>query len=114
MITLSSAAITWLLIGERGASSDTMFGTFIGVPFCRDEQHPYDPSDLLRCVKLLRDVPEFRGRMEEMRNVSSVWSRFVDHWDELTSLLADEMADGVHNATRTYDLMLKIRANHRP
>lgn len=114
--SLSDAAINWLAIGERGLSSEQMFETFTGMPCLTGlwryrTHHPYDPSDLRRCMKLLETVPEFQGRMEEMRKVSPTWSRFVDRWDELIALLKQEMSDKRNKgkAPQTYELMKEIR-----
>lgn len=115
VFVLPETALNWLANGERGLSSEQMFETFTGLP-CRSRHfknvpcHPHDPADLRRCVELLKSVTEFRGRMEEMRAVSSAWSRLVDRWDELTALLEQEMADTSNNgsATKTYNLMKEI------
>jgi len=112
---LSKAAANWLADGERGLSSEQMFETFTGLP-CRSRHfrnvpcHPHDPSDLRRCMELLKSVPEFHGRMQAMRGVSSAWSRLVDRWDELTALLEQEMADKCNKgrAPKTYEMMKEI------
>jgi hypothetical protein len=115
IFNLSQSAINWLADGERGLSSEQMFETFTGLPcvsrdFRNPPCHPHDPDDLRRCMALLKDVPEFRGIMHEMRKVSPAWSRLVDRWDELAALLEQEMADRSNKgrATKTYDLMKEI------
>ena len=49
-----------------------------------------NPDDFRRCMKLLDQVPEFRERLYEMKDVSEVWSRLVDNWDEFEKLYYEE------------------------
>jgi hypothetical protein len=71
--------------------------------------YPLDPGDLRRCVLLLEAVPELRRRFGRLRRVSPLWARYVDHWDELVDLLAEEAAEGTGRAPRTYARMQRIR-----
>lgn len=47
---LSEAAKKWLESGERGLSSETLFGHLTGIPLVGrwGPHHPADPSDLRR------------------------------------------------------------------
>ena len=83
----------WLLYGNTGASSldivkfmQTTKGCHLNHYF----NHPYDSGDFGRCFGLLKAVPEFRMRLDEMSVVSSEWSNLVRNWKELEQLhLAD-------------------------
>lgn len=93
-VGLSSEAMAWHLAGMGWPGND----------------HPCDPSDLNRCVKLLRAVPELRARLGRMRKVSPIWARLLARWDELERLLAEEIAEGTGSAPRTYNLMKELGA----
>ncbi len=106
-------ALEWLTHGERGVSSQVIFSQLTGLNITRDHgpypDHPADPDDLGRCIRLLDFVPEFKPRFGEMSARSAVWARLVESWDELTALLEMEVPgwkDGRHGATpATYKRM---------
>src|SRR4051812_25887588 len=56
-------AIEWLLSGERGVSSESIFAHLTGIPIAgrvATNYLPSDAGDLRRCRKLLEVVPSFR------------------------------------------------------
>ena len=74
--------------------------------------HPWDPSDLLRCVNLCRwegiGTDALRRRMAGR---SAEWDRLLVEWEALVALLDDEMqtrTDGM--APRTYAAMKRVIA----
>jgi len=111
----SENLIQWLANGERGVSSETIVhhvtGLDMGPRFMSD--HPYDPDDLIRCVKLLERCPELvPGFREKMPMVSGSWGRLVEQWDELVGLLDEEVPGwrpGERGAAeRTYNRMREL------
>lgn len=80
----------WISRGERGLSSEAIVHRLTGVHisgrYWNGKDHPADPSDFRRCEVLLRQVPLARLFFPLMRDVSPVWSRMVDAWDELVAL----------------------------
>lgn len=65
--------------------------------------HPLDPADLHRCINAHgSSVPEY------MRGVSPYWDTLVDHWNELVTLLEQEMAEGTGRARKTYSRMKEL------
>lgn len=107
-ISIERKAAFWLQHGERGMSSETMFGVISGLSLGHRASHPYDPDDFRRCYLLLKAVPEWREKLPMLRPVSKAWSNLVDHWDELTSMLEEMMAGKKSSAM--YDLMQKLIA----
>jgi hypothetical protein len=89
-----------------------------GAPWSKYSPHtPSDPDDFQRCERLLRRVPEFRERLNEMREASPIWAALVDHWDEIAALVEEEIP-GVYtgargSAPRTYALMKVVRGERR-
>lgn len=84
-LSINEKATWWLVNGETGASSKTMYNCLIGN---KDYaiNHPYDPDDFKRCYKLLNTVPEWKNDMHKLRQLSPVWSSLVDNWDTLTEM----------------------------
>lgn len=88
-------AIWWLEFGERGISSETIYSVIaptVGQGEIRHSGsycHPCDAGDFRRCYLLLKTVPEWRAKLHLMKDVSPVWSKLVDNWDELTRLLEE-------------------------
>ena len=74
--------------------------------------HPWDPSDLLRCVNYCAE----RGITTEalavrMQGRSTEWDRLLPEWDSLTSLLAEERESrSDHSAPLTYRAMKRVLA----
>ena len=89
---------TWLGNGERGLSSDAIVIRLTGEKWLAGrynsgKDHPHDPGDFRRCMKLLSAVPVARAAIGEMRDVSREWAALVQHWDELEALALDEVPD---------------------
>lgn len=113
MNEISQAAAKWLVVGERGVSSNTIMSVLSGLLIqTMYHNHPHDPDDFKRCEKLLREVPELREQLPLMADVSLVWARLVERWDEIVTSLEKEIPgifDGHYgSAPITYQLMRKI------
>jgi hypothetical protein len=97
----------WLNHGERGISSETMFeilgNTNLDV---RYRIHPIDPDDFRRCYLLLETIPEWKGDLDKLRNLSPVWSNLVDNWNKLTEMLKEQMQ--TKKANGMYEFMKSL------
>jgi hypothetical protein len=82
--------LEWFAHGECGISSKAMACAVIGMKPDKNwsafGNHPHDPDDLSRCVKLLDAVPEARNHLGKVAKLSKVWARLVEHWDELEAM----------------------------
>ena len=98
----------WLRDGDVGTSSSAIVTKLTSLHLCKPDDMfaPSDQSDLLRCIKLLEFVPEFKPRLVEMSDVSDRWKVIVDNWDELENLLVDELPTG--KAPKTYMRMTEL------
>lgn len=115
---LSSRAIEWLAIGQRGQSSNAMFYRFSGIRPANMSNtnsptlaHPYDGSDLRRCRLLMEQVPDFAGRIAEMADVSPVWAAIVLAWDDLCKTMDIENPGwpaGTGSCFQTTDKLVEI------
>ena len=96
-----SKAIDWVIGGDTGLSSLTIWGVMMGakIPTGRMWRHspPGDTSDFGRCYRLLELMPEWRERLHEVSDQLPEWKPYVDEWDKLTDLFV--------KGTRTRNLM---------
>lgn len=106
---LSAQAARWLISGERGSSSETIFSTLTGYQGIKNfNSYPHDPDDMRRCRLLLEQVPEFAPRILEMAAVNLQWSRLVNRWDEICATMDEEFPYWRTNrgsAKKTYAIM---------
>ena len=94
----------WLANGEQGISSKAIVSHLTGINFVGrwGKQPPYDPSDLRRCMLLLEQCPELRPELHRMADVSPVWATLVAEWDDIITLLKEEMKRSDGMAPQTY------------
>jgi hypothetical protein len=108
-LTEKEKADWWLMFGERGVSSETIFQTIDGRKILKHEgNHPMDPDDFRRCYLLLQTVPEWRNKLHFMKVVSPIWRELVDNWDLLTEMLEEQLTTG--NANGMYQKMKSLGA----
>jgi len=105
MSELSYRVLEWLGAGDVGASSKAMALQLVGVK--NDGSHPWDPSDLGRCLRFMDAVPAARLNMDRFVSMSPTWRILVQRWDELEALYRAEAAAGM-KAPKTFDLMQEI------
>lgn len=115
-ITLSEESLEkladWFIKGDVGNSSEAIVLVGLGLPRIAPGAHPYDPSDLNRCIKLLEAVPELRKVIPLMAQFGPIWKQISDNWDLLESTLRDEKSKAYsrkEGALITYALLKKYR-----
>ena len=111
MTDIEIAVTNWMFGDDTGLSSMFMARMFM---FSGREKknvthphYPYDPSDFGRCHRLLEAAPALRTRLSELKGNSPVWDRYIDHWDELTTLYLEELPNGT--APKLYDRMKQLQ-----
>jgi len=72
--------IAWLVSDDTGLSSLHLCGHMIGVKV--REVNPYDASDRGRCIRLLKIVPKWLERIDEMKQYHG--------WEEQIPLIKKE------------------------
>jgi hypothetical protein len=105
------AALKWLNGNDTGISSQAIMTHMLGEHPTSDT-YPSDPSDLGRCIRLLRVIPAWHQRIGEMAKIGHVWASLVTHWDELEMLMSDEVGfdwQKGERAPRTYDRMKSLQ-----
>lgn len=87
----------WLMNGEHGMSSETMFYHLSGRRIGRHETTPSDPDDFKRCYLLLKAIPQWKSELHKLKSVSKTWSNLVDNWDKLTEMYEQNVREGWKN-----------------
>lgn len=78
--------IDWLMSGDVGISSKTIFSVMTGSVAPEWADTPGDIDDFGRCYRLLARFSEWRKRMPEVSAVYPKWGPMVAAWNELTKL----------------------------
>lgn len=105
MATDGMGLSAWLASDDTGMSSKFMAHIIAGGPAC-DEAYPIDPSDFGRCYRFLGAVPSARKKLAKMTKHGSVWSAYIEHWDEMERLWKEESPSG--KAPKLYALMKRL------
>ena len=81
----------WIIFGETGISSKTMWAAIAGV--VNEENRgkgrfdiPCDVSDFRRCYKFWKQCSITQHQMNIIKDVFPFWEPFIDNWDRLVSL----------------------------
>lgn len=104
--------LTWMASGHTGMSSEAMAYCAANVE-PRYKSTPSDPSDFIRCLKLVREVPEIRDHFPKIAKLTPEWLAFIANWDRIEKSLINETGfdfDKRSSAPITYQLMKDLRA----
>ena len=112
MANVTERLLRWYTNGETGLSSKAIAGTVSGYLLMDSVGFnvPHDPSDLRRCVLLLRAVPEARENgLLVLAQKYPMWAELAKVWDELVAKLIEETHEDLPingmAAPQTYRLM---------
>lgn len=86
---VESRAADWQVTGEQGSSADAIRRTMTGVS-AKEFPHPRDVGDLHRCMLLLRRIPEWEVRIDEMASRSAEWRAIAEMWPKLAASFREE------------------------
>lgn len=76
--------IAWTIHGDTGISSKAILTHMLGLVLFSDNMTPpSDQWDRARCIKLLKLIPEWIGRLEEMKQYAG--------WLSPVELIKEEM-----------------------
>ncbi len=84
----------WALGGDSGQSSKALVMAITGarvIANCDAKSPPWDPSDFGRCSRVLAKFPELRAGLSKVAALSPIWAAYVEHWDELEALYAQDV-----------------------
>jgi hypothetical protein len=79
------------------------------IAYAGHKDHPWDPSDLRRCLDYMRWAGLTTSQLRErMAGRTPQWDALLPHWDDLALLLAEEMKRDDGSAPATYARMKEI------
>jgi len=111
-MTLDERMIGWIRTGDRGISSEVIFEVLADHPLLPEHWRystPSDSSDFYRCYKLLRAVPEWRGRLNEVAAKHPHWRLIVKYWQDLEIALINDLVDDGRSCNRLLGELNKYR-----
>ena len=105
----------WIIYGEVGISSKTIWSVMTGVvrepvsqyDIFRHFDVPHDPDDFKRCYLVLVLFPEWKKHLSEVAEIFPKWGPMVRSWEEMERL---------HKSGRSkelYELMHKLEDQGR-
>ena len=109
MTIMKDNIIKWFLTGRVGLSSQAMVGAVLEIP--ANDDHPHDPDDLNRCLKLLAFAPGVRKHFDKIAKLSDTWRRLINRWDEIEAKFLEEAGfdwSKARKAPNTYEMMRQV------
>ena len=107
---LKEDILNWIAEGRGvGLSAQAMALSVTGN--FKQKNHPYDPSDFNRCLKLIKKIPEIEDNFDEVAKISGTWSKLIEHWSDIESCFLNEVGFDWCNGNRapaTYELIKSI------
>ena len=105
--------MTWMHGGDTGLSSEAMMCAVLGISQNTHfpNSHPIDPSDLGRCLRLIKKLPWAKGALPILAGRCPVWKRLADAWDELDVMMCGEVGidwEKGQRAPATYAAMKRL------
>jgi len=105
---VQTKTLEWFELDKYGQSSKCLAFHLCGIK-TKMTDAPKDPSDLNRCFRYLKYVPELKENLNIMTKVSPYWSLLVENWDLLEKTFVEEVGEDWKqrdkSATNTYNLM---------
>lgn len=111
MSELAMKVLEWQAKGRVGISSATMASIALDMDknfYGRYFAPPSDPSDLNRCRKLVKAIPEIRDYFPAIGEKVPKFKPILDNWDELMMLLSAEINRPDNRAPETYRRMKEL------
>lgn len=112
MNEMQKGVMHWLTHGEPGLSSKTIaMWLAFGEKLEHGRNYPRDVGDFDRCLRLLAHVPELRGELHRMADLSPAWAALTANWMKIEDAFLDEVGLGkawAKAGPKTYLLMQSI------
>ena len=106
-----SKEIDWVIGGDIGLSSLTIWGVMMGAKISTENSWryapPFDVTDFGRCHRLLELMPEWRERLHEVSDQLPEWKLHIAEWGKLTDLYLKCGSTG--NYQPLFNRLIKLR-----
>lgn len=94
----------WIVSGDTGVSSKTMWTAVNGVETHYRADKPHDPSDLGRCVRYVENTGVTNKQLQKVKNMYPWWAPYIEEWDTLVDLFKQESSKG-RSCPETYEYL---------
>ncbi|WP_449556871.1 hypothetical protein [Huaxiibacter chinensis] len=114
MSDLAMKILQWQASGDVGVSSATMASIALGLDKPIYGSHfgaPHDPSDMLRCMKLVEAIPEIRNHFPAISSRVPAFKGIIDGWDDLVFVMNRECVGPRWSAPDAYKMIQQLRAD---
>ena len=82
--------LQWIVFGETGVSSKTMWAALLGVVTDGNKgglfDVPHDKDDFKRCYKLYNECGLSKTDLEKVSTVFPWWKPFIENWETLCEM----------------------------
>lgn len=105
-----SKALALIAEGKTGRSSQALAFNLLSLNTTKTD-HPRDPTDFNRCLRMIYAVPAVKSNLQSMNKVSAYWEALVEHWDQIEQCFLDEAGfewEKSKKAPKTYKLMRSV------
>ena len=122
-LSVEDRALAWMLMGEKGISSKTIWAVCADVETSNPlfvqlsksgwnifGDTPNDPNEFRKCYLLLRLIPEWRERFPRVSVPFPAWRPFVENWDELTEIFETGRENISEMGLKLYARLKELRA----
>lgn len=114
MSDLAMKVLQWQASGDVGVSSATMASIALGLDKPIYGSHfgaPHDPSDMLRCMKLVEAIPEIRNYFPAIASRVPAFKGIIDGWDDLVFVMNRECVGPRWRAPDAYKMIKELRGD---
>lgn len=113
--------LSWVVLGETGTSSKTMWAAITGAVSDGDKgwnfDVPCDTDDFSRCYKLYKECNLTKSDLQKVSTVFPWWKPFIDNWETLCTMYESrtpmfEYISGLENESRRINGWVETSPGH--
>ncbi len=97
--------LRWMANEDIGVSSKTIAATIAEVD-CSHVDVPHDPSDFMRCLKMLDACPSIKN-LSKVKEVYPFYAPIINNWNEMVDLLEKDKKEYSGRSPTLYKYMQK-------
>ncbi|WP_124829234.1 MULTISPECIES: hypothetical protein [unclassified Burkholderia] len=102
--------VRWYIAGDTGVSSESMVAVVARAKSLAHElDAPYDPADFGRCYRLVKAVPEIRGRFSDIAAAIPTFKGILDNWNQLVAIYERDLPTG--KSTELHQRIRQLRGD---
>lgn len=99
--------LEWLSSNDTGISSKSLAFEYLGT-LNNNVDAPRDPSDLGRCLRLIKIVPDVRKCVDSLATKHLRWAKAAKVWEQIAKSMEEEVGidwSKGERAAKTYTMM---------